>query len=221
MKKSVILSAALYAASAVGFSVVLDTGHTEKDYGAVSPFNKTEFSYNKDMVTILRHYFLSQNIDIKTVPNTRPDLTLHQRTAYGDGKDLFVSIHHDSFPPELNAQRENLSGFSVFVSQKNVDYAQSLICAESVSERLIQAGEQRSRYHESDIEGERKTLLDERGVYRHDDLVVLKHARSPAILIEIGVIANPSEAKRLERTEVKAKIAKAITLGIIDCMKTR
>ncbi|MDG2962734.1 N-acetylmuramoyl-L-alanine amidase [Exercitatus varius] len=220
MKILAILSAALYASSAVAFSVILDTGHTEKHYGAVSPFNKTEFSYNQAMVTTLQRHILARKLDVELVPNTQPDLTLQHRTLYGNKTDLFVSIHHDSFPPELNAQRENLSGFSVFVSQKNPNYPQSLNCARAVATRLIQAGERRSRYHESDIEGERKTLLDERGVYRYDELAVLKNARSPAILIEIGVIANPSEAKRLERTAVKEQIAKAISLGIADCIKT-
>ncbi|ABR74707.1 hypothetical protein CBG46_09395 [Actinobacillus succinogenes] len=221
MKKLLILLTALYTSSAVGFSVVLDTGHTETDYGAVSPFNKTEFSYNKAMVETLQRHISAQNRDVKLVPNTQPDLTLQQRTLYSGETDLFVSIHHDSFPAELNAQREILSGFSVFVSQKNVNYPQSLDCAKKVAAQLIRAGEHRSRYHESDIEGERKILLDERGVYRYDDLAVLKNARSPAILIEIGVIANPREAKRLEQTAVQEKIAKATTLGITDCMKTR
>ena len=55
------------------------------------------------------------------------------------------------------------------------------------------AGEKPSLYHAEPIAGENRPLLDRRlGVHRFDGLAVLKTATMPAVLVEAGVIVNPT-----------------------------
>jgi N-acetylmuramoyl-L-alanine amidase len=61
-------------------------------------------------------------------------------------------------------------------------------------------------------------LLDQRlGIHRFDDLIVLKTAPMPAVLVEAGVIANPGEETRLRNPATIARIAQAISKGIEAC----
>lgn len=77
-------------------------------------------------------------------------------------------------------------------------------------------------YHAARIKGEGRPLLDKkRGIHQFNDLVVLKTAKSPAILIETGVIVNRFESQRLAQANVINKIALAISSGIEDCLVNR
>ena len=68
------------------------------------------------------------------------------------------------------------------------------------------------------IPGENKKLLTSNGVYQYDNLVVLKKSQKPAVLIEIGVIANPEEANRLSNQKVIWKISENIAQSIQQCL---
>ena len=91
---------------------------------------------------------------------------------------------------DAGRQRE-FAGFSIFVSQRNPRYEESLRCAKAIGEALVAAGEKPSLYHAEPIAGENRPLLDRRlGVHRFDGLAVLKTATMPAVLVEAGVIVN-------------------------------
>jgi len=53
-------------------------------------------------------------------------------------------------------------------------------------------------------------------VYAFDDLVVLKTATMPAVLVECGVIVNPKEEEALLTKDRQATITAAIVRGIRD-----
>ena len=56
------------------------------------------------------------------------------------------------------------------------------------------AGFTPSLYHAAPIAGEFKSFADrDNGVHYYDNLVVLKTARQPALLLEAGVIVNRDE----------------------------
>ena len=58
-------------------------------------------------------------------------------------------------------------------------------------------------------------MLDEElGIYLFDDLVVLKKAQSPALLLEAGVIINPVDDARVKTKAYQLKIAEAIATAI-------
>ena len=220
IKTAVLTISCLFTTAVSAKVVVLDAGHTPKTFGAMGINGKTEYSYNLNMVNTLSKAILDNSqLRVEKVSINDNQITLSERPNRYTKSDLFVSIHHDSIPEVLNPQRDQLHGFSVFVSKKNPQYQQSLACAKIVAKNLKAMGRTASTYHGWDIEGERKTLLDKNGVYQYDNLVVLKSAKMPALLIEIGVIANSKEAEELTQQNVVDEIAKNIASSLKQCLK--
>ena len=199
--------------------IVVDTGHTPLHPGAISASGRVEYLYNLDMSNALSNV-LAGNGKVLQISADGKEIALSDRSPQAPDADLFISIHHDSMLQEwIDAgRRREFSGFSIFVSEKNSHYVKSLSCAGAVAEQLIAIGEKPSLYHAVPVVGENRPLIDRRlGIHRFDDLIVLKTAPIPAILVEIGVIANPDEALRLSKSDIINRIAYAISLGIGAC----
>lgn len=137
------------------------------------------------------------------------------------GASLLVSIHHDSVQPrylspwETEGRKQfysdSFSGYGLFVSAKNGGFAESQAVAADIADVLLANGMHPSLHHAEPIPGENRPLLDaRRGIYQFDDLVVLKTAVMPAVLIEAGVIVNRDEELRVASLEYREKIARAI-----------
>ena len=148
--------------------------------------------------------------------------------AIDKGGDILISIHHDSVQPQylekhsvngLTAFRTNdFSGFSIFYSELGGSGVDSLRLANAIGGKMVQEGLNPSLHHAADIDGERRDLVNpSTGVYRFDELAVLRTAKSlPAILIECGIIVNPGEEDLLNSKEYRDKIVRAIRLGIAE-----
>jgi N-acetylmuramoyl-L-alanine amidase len=68
----------------------------------------------------------------------------------------------------------------------------------------------------------RRELVDaDAGVYRFDELVVLKMTRMPAVLLEAGSIVNRQEELELATPERRAKTSSAIVAAIEDFCAAR
>ena len=144
---------------------------------------------------------------------------LQERTRAAQGADLLVSIHHDSVLPERLAQADRYSGFSLFVSRRNPHAAKSLGCASAIGAALRAAGRVPSRYHAEPIAGENRPFADEmNGVHYFDELIVLRTAAMPAVLVEAGVIVNRREEAEMLDVAVRRRIAEAIAQGAQACL---
>jgi len=222
MRKYLAIIIFLFASGSLfAATIVLDTGHTAAQPGAISPGGRKEHDYNRQLVAALKPLLAAQGYKVIDVAASGMDTSLAGRTVATPAADLFISIHHDSMPQAwIDAGRAGeFSGFAVFVSEKNPFVEKSLTCAQHVGEALIAAGEHPSLYHATPIKGENRPLLDRRlGVHQFDDLVVLRTAQSPAILLEVGVIANPNEEQRLEQAAFVKRMAEAIQRGVRACL---
>lgn len=209
-----------WSVTAHGFDLVLDPGHSPKSPGAISCSGVQEYRYNNALVAQI-------TMSLANLPGVRVFLTkrddeeipLKERVKDTAGKDLFISVHHDSVQPQfLNGQGRNggkcsdkASGFSIFVSRKNPFFKESLAAAAMLGKCLLAQGLRPTLHHAEPIPGENRPLLDkELGIYAYDDLVVLREARSPALLFEAGVIVNPIDEKTIQGDEFKRKVARAI-----------
>ena len=77
-------------------------------------------------------------------------------------------------------------------------------------------------HHAETIPGERREVLDKKlGIYRFDDLVVLKSARMPAVLVEAGVIVNRNEELLLRSADHQKKLASALVGAVVDFCEGR
>lgn len=200
--------------------IAVDTGHTPLHPGATGASGRVEYLYNLDMSNALAKDLTISRDRVSRTSADGKEITLQERSTKAPDADLFISIHHDSMPQEwMDAgRRREFSGYSIFVSPKNTHYDQSLNCAKKIGEQMLAIGEKPSLYHATPIQGENRPLIDKHlGVHQYDDLIVLKTSPIPAILVEIGVIANPDEELRLGKPDTIGRIAQAIATGIHNC----
>lgn len=210
------------AAIAATSDVAIDVGHSTKQPGATSASGATEFSLNRLLAQGVDAGLRSRNLRTLVVGAEGDAIRLDSRTNIASGASLFVSLHHDSIKQEWMPRSREFAGYSVFVSRKNVDPQGSLACARTVAAQLQSAGFSPSYYHALEVPGEGRPFADRNlGVHWFDDLVVLKTARQPALLIEAGVIVNPDDELRVTTADGRTKMAAAISSGIAACFKSR
>lgn len=212
------LGALVGASQALATTVVLDTGHTPSQQGSTSAYGRAEYGFNVQLANFVAQYLQAQGVTVRRVQGEH---TLISRTYQTAEADLFVSLHHDSIQQAwIDAgKREAYAGFSVFISHKNPQPTQSLLCARHIGWQMVGIGEVPSRYHALPIAGENRPVLDPvTSVHRYDNLVVLKTAKAPAVLVEAGVIANPHEDRRLGDPKVANQLAGALARGIQACL---
>ena len=224
---SLILSQVSMASSPL---IAIDVGHSKKSPGATSARGKDEFDFNLDLanlitktINILGGQAFEIGADGKSVdPETRP-LEASSRSA-----KFFLSIHHDSVQQQyledwnwdggVQHYADKFTGFSLFVSRKNKQLPASLHCASMIGATLREAGFKPSPHHADKVEGESREWADQaNGVYYYDNLIVLKNAKMPAVLLESGVIVNREEETRMLDPTVRSKIANAVALGLNKC----
>jgi N-acetylmuramoyl-L-alanine amidase len=150
-------------------------------------------------------------------------LQLSQRTdiARAAGASLFISLHHDSVQPKylsawmVKGRTQKYSdvfhGYSLFVSARNKHFAASREFAVLLGQALLHQGLTPSLHHAEMIPGEGRPLLDPQiGLYQFDDLVVLRTATMPAVLLESAIIVNRSEEERVRSGDYHRQVVAAL-----------
>ena len=211
-------------------TVAIDIGHSKQNPGAISARGKPEFEFNLDLGLALQNALTHHRVDSFLIGDQGDIEDLKQRSSIAEAHDakFFVSLHHDSAQPKYfktwkwqetdRSYSDDFFGFSIFVSRKNSEFEKSLHCAKAIGRALKQKGFNKSSHHAAPLPGENREWADEaNGIYYYDDLVVLKTANVPAVLVEAGVIVNRQEEQILERASTKMLIAVAIAQGIEDC----
>jgi N-acetylmuramoyl-L-alanine amidase len=213
------------------YVIAIDAGHSEKHPGAISATGRAEYLFNRDMAELVRAK-LAMPTNVRPFLITSPtEMSLVERSRIATAKNaaLFISIHHDSAQDkylktqEVGGKKQSytdddrFSGYSVFVSRKNPRYEESFAVARSIGRAMKSNGFKFAEHHEEAVRGENRLILDkETGVYAFDDLIVLKTATMPAVLVECGVIVNREEEEMLRSPDGQASIAAAIIRGIMD-----
>lgn len=209
--------------------VALDIGHSPSHPGATSARGVPEFEFNRDLAAVIDGALRDGGWRTRLINADGTIGKLAERARQSEGADVFLSIHHDSVQPKYlstwqvagKARRysDRFHGFSLFVSRKNRFPTESLRCASAIGESLRRAGFDPALYHAEPIPGENRPFADKaNGVHYFDDLVVLKQARSPAVLLEAGVILNRDEEENLVQAVTRKDIANAVREGLAGCM---
>ncbi len=210
--------------------VAIDVGHYLARPGATSAYGVSEFEYNHALAAVLAARLAADGVAVRLIGHRgeMEDLRARPREAEEAGAAFFLSIHHDSVKAEFQQPwvwrgQEQLysdyaSGFSLFVSRKNPRLDQSLACASAIGTALRGAGLRPTPHHAEVAPGVGRPWADElNGVYYYDNLVVLKSATVPAVLLEAGVIVHPAEAAELATAARRALTADAVARGLRDC----
>lgn len=219
-----MLAASAWACAPAEFPVAIDVGHDRARPGAISARGIPEFEFNLALArTLLAELVGAGFSGALLIGESGARIELRERTAIAEraGARVLVSIHHDSVQPRYlepwtsgGRVREHTTyarGFSLFVSAENRFFAASRDLASRIGSELRATGKRPSVHHGEPIEGEGRQVIDAaNGVYRFDQLVVLRSAAMPAVLLEAGVIKHRDEELVVATPAFQADVAGAI-----------
>jgi N-acetylmuramoyl-L-alanine amidase len=185
--------------------IVIDPGHGGIDPGKVGAGNIIEAHINLEVSRILRNMLIESGAIVymtresdkglysggKTIrEKKREDLAKRVSIAKELGAVVTVSIHCNSFggPRWHGAQVFFLQG-----STKGEELAKTL------QRELIRVADPKNT----------------RSAKSNSELYILKNGPDPTVLVELGFLSNPTEAKILQDSSYQNKLAWAIYLGII------
>lgn len=192
-----------------GSVVVIDPGHGGDDPGAVAADGVLE----KDIVlNIAKHLqgllnqsavytILTRDADDSMgthdgrsfLSRKRQDLIERAEVANRARANLFVSIHCNSFPQSI------WSGAQTFYYPGQEESRRLAVAIQT--ELVLRLGPNRRQANAGD--------------YR-----VLKEAQMPAVVVEVGFLSNPREARLLADPGYQKKVAEAIYWGIVRYYRT-
>ncbi len=219
------------------FRVVVDVGHTVDKPGADSARGTTEYSFNLRLADEVRQALVTAGFEktVRLITQAAPVRGLLERAERANSMhaDLFISIHHDSVPDNLletwdyEGQQRSFSdrfkGYALFISNENGNRKGSLEFGHFLGEELEARGLRYTPHYTLPLMGHRRhELLDtEAGVYRYDQLVVLRKTLMPAVLMEAGSIINRDEELELATPERRATTSAAVAAAVEDFCATR
>jgi len=219
------------------FRIVLDVGHTAESEGAISARNVSEFVFNlrlaKRIAEKLKAEGFAETKLLLTEGKARRSLVKRVAAANNLPADLLLSIHHDSVPNKFLEDWEfegkkshfsdRFSGYSVFVSRNNPDFRTSLSFAELIGKEMKAQGLDYARQYTQAIMGryQRPLLNKETGVYRYDELIVLRKTRMAAALLEAGSIINRDEELKMSSPERRDIISSGVAAAVKEFCEPR
>jgi N-acetylmuramoyl-L-alanine amidase len=212
------------------FRVLLDVGHSAEVPGSRSARRVPEYEFNLRLARRIEKALVGagfrKTLLLVTPGPARAGLFTRVARANTWPADLFISIHHDSVPDWLldvwqwdgkpEGYSDRFSGHSIFVSTENVEAQASFAFAQLLGRELKAQGLRHTpHYTYAEMDWRRRELLDsEVGVYRYDQLVVLRDTKMPAVLFEAGSIVHRDEELLLRKEERQGPIAKALTKAV-------
>jgi N-acetylmuramoyl-L-alanine amidase len=118
---------------------------------------------------------------------------------------------------------DSYAGYAIFISEENPNRAASLQFGQFLGAALQAHGlGYTPHYTFALMQHRRRELLDaDAGVYRYDQLVVLKEAHMPAVLLEAGSIINRGEELALASPQRRSLEAAAITTAVENFCEAR
>jgi len=219
------------------FRIVLDVGHTAESEGAISARNVSEFVYNLRLAKRIEEKLKAEGFRetrlLLTEGKARRSLVKRVAAANDLPADFLLSIHHDSVPNKFledwefegkkSRYSDRFSGYSVFVSRSNPDFKTSLSFAELIGKEMKAQGLDYAAQYSQPIMGryQRELLNKETGVYRYDELIVLRKTRMAAVLLEAGSIINRDEELKMSSQERRDIVSSGVTAAVKEFCEPR
>jgi len=213
--------------------IVIDPGHGGKDSGAVG-YKK----YREKVVVLqtskkLRDILLKRGYTVYMTRNSDNFIKLRKRTKFANKKkaDLFLSIHANSVPKRNRNKAKGIETY--FLSTNRSERAKRVAAIENADIGKMEKGGMDDALHLMNrekifasnklaIDLQQNMLASLRTGYkdvsgngvRSGPFWVLVGAQMPAVLIELGFISHPQEAKRMVDHRYQMKQAIGIANGV-------
>jgi N-acetylmuramoyl-L-alanine amidase len=192
--------------------IVIDPGHGGSNVGTHSVLDgRFEKEFTLDWAKRLKPMLETNGWKVFLTRTSDTFLTNSDRVVFADlhNADLFISLHFNSGAPDEKPHglatycltpmgmpstltRDYADPWMEHLPNNNFD-AQNLKLAIQIQSTLLRA-----------------TDMVDRGVQRARFMEVLRGQNRAAILIEAGYLSNPHEAKRIEDSEFRQKLAEAV-----------
>ncbi len=210
--------------------IVIDPGHGGKDSGAVG-YKK----YREKVVVLqtskkLRDILVKRGYTVYMTRNGDQFIKLRKRTKFANKKkaDLFLSIHANAVPKRNRHKAHGIETY--FLSSKRSQRAENTLRAENVDISKMDKRSMNAALHlmsrekifasnklAIDLQQNMLSSLSQRykvkdGGVRSGPFWVLVGAEMPAVLIEIGFISHPAEAKKM----INHRYQKTQAIGIAN-----
>lgn len=222
--------------------VVIDAGHGGVDPGMVGFITEKEVTL--DVALKLREILRKNDVEVVLTrdededlsPDKRTDLTARANMANAGTVNVFVSIHVNSGPESAQgvetfifgenqgsqtralAVKENGGGaIGESITKQASSYAQSIL-----GDILVQANLTLSKQLAQTVQNSMVRELNaiNRGI-KTGPLMVLRFARTPAILVEIGFGTHPVEGRKLDNEAYRQQIAQSIATGVFNFLHVK
>lgn len=214
--------------------IVIDAGHGGKDPGAVGYRKYREKIITLKISKYLKDILKSRGYKVYMTRDNDKFIKLSKRTAYANKRsaDLFISIHANAVPKKSASKAQGIECY--FLSPSRSKRAEGVAAKENsadLSEMNFYGKQSFLKFlnHAKTIASHKLAIDLQRGMlgslnpyYKdvHDGGVregpfwVLVGAQMPAVLVEVGFISNPKEAKRLVNNDYRKKMAMGMADGI-------
>jgi len=222
--------AASESCARASFRVVVDVGHTANVPGAMSARGIPEYAFNLQLAREIKQALVDAGFEqtVLLITATAPRRGLVERAARANSlrANLFIAIHHDSVPDNLkhswdydgqkNEFNDDYPGYAIFISNDNADPVGSLQFASLLGRELERRSLHYTPHYTYALMGHRRRILvdSKAGVYRYDELIVLRQTTMPAVLLEAGSIVNRQEELELGTQERRSLTSAAIVAAV-------
>jgi len=166
---------------------------------------------------------------------SKKSLLARPAIANKDHAQLFIAIHHDSAPAEDQifdpalchskggktlspafTKKFNI-GFNIFVDNQENDprSQESILLAENIGKQMIALGRTPSNYHVYPG-GDCKSCrpIDAKLGVWYENLAVLRNAKMPAVLIEVGNIVDTTDEAKINNDAFRSQFSVAVKTAV-------
>ena len=175
------------------FLVIIDPGHGGPDPGAIGIGGIRETDVVLQVSKIVKNLLSEKGVKVKLTRNNEVNLDLPPRVSFANnmGADIFVSIHANA----SRGKRKDINGLETFYYRG----WRGRLLAKRIQKQILRVS----------------PGSPDRGV-KQGRFYVIKNTKMPAVLVEIGFLTGRLDARRLEKTSHRRRVAYAIAKGILE-----
>jgi len=175
------------------FLVVIDPGHGGPDPGAIGIGGIRETDVVLEVSKIVKKLLSEKGVKVRLTRKNEVDLDLPPRVSFANNTDadIFVSIHANA----SRGKRRDINGLETFYYRG----WRGRLLAKKIQKQILKVS----------------PGSPDRGV-KQGRFYVIKNTRMPAVLVEIGFLTGRLDARRLEKTTHRKRLAYSIAKGILE-----
>ena len=175
------------------FFVVIDPGHGGPDPGAIGINGIRETDIVLEVSKLVKELLSDKGVKVRLTRKNEVDMDLPPRVSFANNTDadIFVSIHANA----SRGKRRDINGLETFYFRG----WKGRLLAKRIQKQILRVS----------------PGSPDRGV-KQGRFYVIKNTRMPAVLVEIGFLTGRLDARRLEKTTHRKRLAYAIAKGILE-----